>query len=199
MRTGISIGFSVLALWVAGCSTPQPALDQANAGAALAMSLQTEIHRYRAVQVDVARARLDSIRRQEVALATFDAEAAFDVRVLRLAGKNEALSLYEALRELADTRSKDEQALRTKLAELDSTYAKLLIALPESTAQLQVTQLSLAVLGEELSAEDRIKVVYHFASEIRKTIDENRKKIAAASAAAPVAPVQSPAPVPNGR
>ena len=180
---------AVLAL-LAACATPRAALDQANNGAALTMSLQAELQKFRSVQQSVAEARIQSVRRQQVQLATYESDSAFDERILRLAGKNDALSLYSTLRDLSDSRVKDEQALKTRLAELDESFVKLLAPLPDSTDKLVKTQKALAALGEELSAKERIELASTFAKAIKKTIDDNKKKIDAAAAATPVAPVQ---------
>lgn len=187
---------TALCACLGGCATPQAALDQANNGAALTMSLQAEIQKFRSVQSEIARARVESIRRQQVQLATYESDSAFDERILRLAGKSEALSLYTTLKELSDSRLKDELSLKARLAELDESFTKLLAPLPDLTAKLTATQAALAILGEELSAKERIELVSIFAKAIKKTIDDNKKKIADAAAATPVAPVQSAARIP---
>lgn len=187
---------AVLSGCFSGCSTPQAALDQANNGAALTMSFQAELQKFRSVQLDVARARVESIRRQEVTLATYELDSAFDERILRLAGKADALLLYSTLKDLSDSRIKDEQALKARISELDESFSKLLAPLPDSTEKLTSTQKTLAILGEELSAKDRIELASTFAQAIKKTIDDNQKKIDAAAAATPVAPAQPDASVP---
>lgn len=188
--TAFVLGVAVLSGCLSGCGTPQAALDQANNGAALTMSLQAELQKFRSVQLDVARARVESIRRQEVALATYELDSAFDERILRLAGKTEALSLYSTLKDLSDSRIKDEHALKTRISELDESFSKLLSPLPDSTEKLTATGKTLAILGEELSVKDRIEMVSTFAQTIKNTISDNQKKIDATAAATPVAPSQ---------
>jgi hypothetical protein len=182
---------------LSGCATPQAALDQANNGAALTQSLQAELQQFRTLQISIAKARMESVRRQQAVLASYEAESAFDERVLKLAGKNQALGLYASLKELADSRIRDEQALTARLAELDDTLAKLLVPLPEPTAKLNTTQETLAVLGHQLSAQQRLSLAAGFASEIKKAVDDNKKKIDAAVAAASPAPAQGAASVPK--
>ncbi len=182
---------------LSGCATPQAALDQANNGAALTQSLQSELQKFRVVQTTVAKARVESVRRQQAVLATYESESAFDERVLRLAGKNQALGLYTSLKELADSRIRDEQALKARLAELDDNFAKLLAPLPEAGPKLNTTQEALALLGQQLSVQQRLSLAAGFASEIKKAVDDNKKKIDAAVATAAPAPVQGAASVPK--
>lgn len=186
---------AVLALGLGACSTPQPLLDQANNGAALAMSLQVEMANFRATQAEVSAQRLDSIRRQLASLATYQVESDFDDRVRRLAGSAGSQQLYTDLRALADSRGADERLLSKQLADIDADLAKVLAPLPDTAQALGGTQKALAVLGEELSANDRLAAVSGFARTIKAAIDDNREKIEAAKQASAAAPVQPPAPV----
>jgi hypothetical protein len=89
------------------------------------------------------------------------------------------------LRDLADSRAKDEADLQTKLAEFDAAYAKLLSPRPDPGNKLGTAQQTLGVLGEQLSFQDRAKMAADFAKEIKKAVDENKKKIAAAAGRCP--------------
>ena len=176
-----------------GCSTPQALLDQANHGATLAMSLQTEMANFRAVQADVAQHRLDSVRRQLASLSSYQIESDFDKRLKTLAGTATTERLYTDLRTLADSRGADEQLLAQQLAQIDADLATMLAPLPDTTQALGATQRALAVLGDELSAQDRIKATANFAKRIKAGIDDNTKRIKASKADTPPAPVQPPA------
>lgn len=175
-----------------GCATPQPLLDQANNGAALTMLLQAEMNQFRAVQGDIAQQRIESVRRQLTSLATYQGNADFDERVKKAAGATATNQLYADLRMLADSRGADEKSLAQQLLQIDADLKKVLTPLPDVGNALETTQKKLAVMGEELSAEDRIKVVSSFAKEIKAGIDDNKKKIEAAKASTATAPVQSP-------
>lgn len=188
-------GIAALSGCLVGCATPQAALDQANNGTTLMMSLQAEQEKFRSVQSDVARARIESIRQQQKVLATYESDSGFEDRVLRLAGKADEFSLYSTLKDLADSRIKDERALKAQLGELDESFSKLLTPLPDSTEKLAAAQKALAVLGEELSAKERIELAATFASAIKKTIDDNKKKIDGAAKDTPSAPLQAAADV----
>jgi hypothetical protein len=176
MRTIRSIFIVTLCAVLGACATPQEALDQANNGAALTAALQIELREYRQVQANVAKGRIDSIRRQASLLATYDADAAFEERIQRAAGRDDQLRLYSALRDLADSRAKDEADLQTKLAEFDAAYAKLLSPLPDPGNKLGTAQQTLGVLGEQLSFQDRAKMAADFAKEIKKAVDETRRR-----------------------
>lgn len=180
---------SLLTLALSGCQTPQPALDQANNGAALTVSLAGEIRNFHRAQAEISQARLDSVRRLRVRLANYEAEGNFDERVLRAADKTDALKLYTALKELSDSRAQDESQLQAGIASTDAAFGKLLDSLPDATKDLTATQKALAVLGEELSTRERIATTAAFVKEIRKTIDENREKIKEAKGKAAAAPV----------
>lgn len=199
MRFGSAVAFCAALL--GGCATPQAALDQANNGAALTAALQVELRHFRQVQANVAKGRIESIRRQTTLLATFDANTAFEERVRKVAGRDDQMKLYNALRDLADSRVKDEANLQAKLAEFDAAYAKLLSPLPDPDNKLQTAQNMLGILGEQLSFQDRAEMAADFAQTIKSAIDENKKKAAAAAAAAeagaPGTKVQTAAPKPQ--
>ena len=186
----ISAALVLTSMTLNGCTTPRVALDQANNGAALAVSLESELNDFRRVQSQVAQARLDSIRRQRLRLASYEAEGAFDERVLRAAGKTDALNLFSTLQALSDSRAQEDTKLQAKIASMDEAFAKLLEPLPDTAKSLTATQGALASLGEELSTRERIATATSFVKEIRKTIDENKTKIDDAKAQTQDAPVQ---------
>lgn len=175
-----------------GCAAPQPLLNQANNGAALTMILQAEMNQFRAIQDDIAQQRIESVRRQLTSLATYQVNANFDERVKKLADATSANQLYSDLRTLADSRGADEKALEQQLSQIDFDLKKVLTPLPDVSNALETTQKKLAMMGEELSAEDRIKVVAFFAKEIKASIDDNKKRIEDAKAGTATAPAQSP-------
>lgn len=176
------------AAMLGGCATPQEALDQANNGAALTAALQAQLREFRQVQANVARGRIESIRRQTTLLATFDADAAFEERVQKAAGLDNQLKLYSALHDLADSRAKDEADLQIKLAGFDAVYAKLLSPLPDPHDKLKTTQEALGVLGDQLGFDERAKMAEDFAKTIKSAIEENKKKADAAAAEATASP-----------
>lgn len=175
-----------------GCGTPQPLLNQANHGAALSISLQTEMANFRAAQSAIAQQRLNSVRRQLASMSTYQSESDFDERVKKAAG-TATTQLYTELRTLADSRIEDEKVMAQQSQRVDADIAKLLSPLPDITQALGNTQKALAVIGEELSARDRMDSAADFAKQIKAGIEDNKAKIEAAKAATTTAPAQSAA------
>lgn len=175
-----------------GCGTQQPMLDQANHGAALSMSLQTEMANFRATQAVVAQQRLDSVRRQLASMASYQTESEFDEQVKKAAGTATTNQLYTDLRTLADSRISDEKQLEQQLQQIDADLAKMLSPLPDTAQALGTTQKALAVMGDELPVKDRIDTVARFAKGIKDSIEANKEKIEAAKESTPNTPVQVP-------
>jgi hypothetical protein len=180
------------ALALAGCKTPQPALDQANNGAALTMTLKAQLTNLRTTQAKVAKARIDSIHRQKAQMALYQVDSAFDERVRLTAGDSARAQLLSTLRDLGDSRGKDQKDLDDALAALDKDMSALLAPVPDVDAKLGAAQQALAALGQELPLPQRAALLAGFASDVNKSLEQNRKKSEDAAAAAPTAPVQDP-------
>lgn len=171
---------ALLCALLAGCgSTPQAALDQANHGAALTAALEAELRTLRSVQSDVAKARLDSIRRLNTSRATVDAEGAFDQRVQEEAYKPAHAQLTKALKALGDSRAKDEQTLQDALDKADQTYAQLLSPQPDPSGKLQATQQALMALSDQLTVRERLTLSASFAKTVRQAIKNVQAQVAA--------------------
>jgi hypothetical protein len=184
-------GLAALLALLGGCaSTPQPALDQANNGAALTMALQAEVQKFRQSQTVILQARLAGVRKLQAQIARYEIDSGFDARVLAAAGKTEAIAMHQALIELSDSRIQDEQALAAKLAELNDAFDKLLTPLPDTTKELAAAQKALATMGDQLPVKERFKIVSDFAKSVQKSIEDNKKKIDDAAAKAPEASSQ---------
>lgn len=178
------IFFAPFFLAIFGCHTPQVALDEASNGAALTASLESELREYRRVQAEIASQRIALVRGLRETLAETESTFAFDDRILEASGKTAHLSLYRALRTLADSRAKDEETFQAKMKELDASLAKLVAPLPDSSEKLKATEAALGAMATELSSSDRIKTVADFSRAVKKTVDENREKIKKAEEAA---------------
>ncbi|WP_431798343.1 hypothetical protein SGO26_29450 (plasmid) [Cupriavidus metallidurans] len=181
-----ALGLSLVGL--AGCSTPQAALDQARNTAALTVSLSAEQREFRRVQTIIANSRIESIRRQTSELETYEAMARFDDRVRRVAGLDEELKVFKALRDLSDSRSQDEVDLAAKLKAIDDNLATILTPLPESTSKVSALQKALLPLGEELSSTERTKAAVQFAKSVKEGLDASKQKLAVSEAVTPTAP-----------
>jgi hypothetical protein len=173
---------------LAGCaSTPKPVLDEANNGAALAAALSAQIERYREEQARVLAFRIDSIRRLRQQIAIYEVDSSFDQRVLAAAGSTRNAQLYATLVELSDSRAADEKERAAQASAIDDAMKQLTAPLPSVSKELKATQDALAKLGEELSAQERVKITAGFAQSVYKTVRDNRDKIKAAEDATPTA------------
>jgi hypothetical protein len=178
------------AAWLSGCASPQPALDQANHGAALTAALHDELRAYRTLQATAASSRLETIKELERRISEYDRSTNFNDRIAKAAGKTEASSLYQTITELADSKAADEAAQTRRLADLKERLDALLTPLPDSATRLAAVQKAMAVLGSELSAGERIRLITGFASDLKSQIDKSKE---AAEKGAKKGPVQ-PAP-----
>ena len=178
---------------LAACRTPQPAIDQANNGAALTLSLQAELARMRAVQARLAALRVERVRRQQALMAEFEAASAFDERVRIVIGDTAEQKLLDDLRMLSDSRAQDEQELATTLATLDANMARVLLPVPDQNGRLAATQAAMASLGAQLSLEQRARIIAGFASDLKKAIDKHQQAVEAATSARPVPLQDGPA------
>jgi hypothetical protein len=185
-------GHLTCAAWLAavgslvGCaSTPTPALDEANNGAALAATLSAQIEKYREEQARVLVFRVDGVRRLRQQIATYEIDSSFDQRVLAAAGNTRHAQLYSKLVELSDSRAADEKERATQAAAIDDAMKQLTRPLPSVSKELKATQGALAKLGEELSVQERLKLTAGFAQSVYKTVRDNRDKIDQADATTP--------------
>ncbi len=176
MRRFLCSSFSaLLALLLAACATPQPALDQSNATAALVASFDAELVSYRKAAARVAATRLDSIRRQETLLAELAESNAWSLRTARLAGLGDFEDRRESLLALAQSREKDEVAASQRLLELEAELAELIKPLPSSNAKLAALKKALAELGTELPADERLKLALEAVQTVRDEVKKNRE------------------------
>lgn len=178
MKTISLMIISAVVFTLAGCSTPQPALDQANNTAALAVSLQQSLDQLRTTQSAAAKSRVDSIESMNELVATLDAERSWRNDIQELSGNGEKLKLIADLKKRAQARANVESAAAKAIADKKAETAKLVSPLPDSSEKLKKLQESLGALGEEMSHRDRIEVVSKFAQSLRKTVLENRSKAA---------------------
>lgn len=183
-----------LAAALAGCASPQAALDQPNHAAMLTVALNKELREFRAQQDRFAKARVANIRTLEAQLATYEIETGFDLRSRRMAGNDADATLLGNLIELAESKARDDAALQARLAELDTSLAKLIGPVPEMSTKLKATQAALAALGQELSLEERTKLVVEFARELRDQIEKAKAAAAQAAASTPGGGASAPTP-----
>src|SRR5262245_28760999 len=139
MKTTFS-ALVLVSLYVSGCASPQPALDQANHGAALTAALHEELRGFREVQAKVASSRLDTIKEQEKRISDWERSTSFDDRIAKAAGKTDASDLYQTITGLADSKAADEAAQNARLKDVKERLDALLKPLPDSATKLAAVQ-----------------------------------------------------------
>lgn len=187
-RSLCSLLSAMLALLLAACATPQPALDQANATAALVANFDAELVAYRKAAARVAATRMDSIRRQETLLAELAESNAWSLRTARLAGLGDFEDRRENLVALAQSREKDEAATNQRLLELEAELAALVKPLPSNSAKLIALKKALAELGTELPADERLKLALEAVQTVRAEVKKNREAAVNIQSKEPAAP-----------
>lgn len=174
-RLLLTLPGAALAAVLGACATPQAALDQGNATAALVARFDTELEAYRKAAARVAEARLDSIRRQERLMVEMAESDAWDLRTARLAGLGDAEDQRRSLVELAATRESDEAASRQRLAELELQLKAVVTPLPSTGAKLAELKKALAVMGTELPPEERMKLALDAVQTVLDEVARNRE------------------------
>ncbi|MFL6659803.1 MAG: hypothetical protein ACJ8GW_17105 [Massilia sp.] len=149
-----------------------------------------EINTFKAEQAAIAKLRVDAIKQAQINMARMQNITADDDRMYAAAGKRNIADNLSTIIGLVDARAKDEQVLDAKIAEIDKTMGGLLTPLPSIDRELRDAQQSLAVLGNEQSSSERLRIFAGFAKEIKASVDANRKKIEDAKSA-PVTPADN--------
>lgn len=182
------LGAAMLAAALTGCATPQPALDQGNATAALAARFSAELAAYRRSAARVAQLRVANIRDQERLIAQQSEIHDWNRRTAGLAGLGDAEASRQVLLALVASRASDAAATEARLAELDKHLATLVKPSPSSTAKLAELQQALAALGTELSAAERLQLALEAVQTVRDEVKKNSDAKAAIEAREDPAP-----------
>lgn len=169
---------------LAACATPQAALDQANHGASLISQLESALGEFRRIEQNAQDARLRSLQDQLAAIEEVKKSTLRDARARTSAGDHATPALIARLQGDADGLAADAAAAQAAREANDAALASLLGPLPSTAASTTDAQKKLAEMGSELSRETRLREFRSFAKAIRKSIEENRQKIAEAEAAA---------------
>lgn len=191
-RTWTVLASLTLTQWMAGCATPQAALDQANATASLTSNFDVELAAYRKAAARVATARLASVRRQEALIASLAEVDVWNVRTAALAGLGDAEVRRRSLISLAESRASDEASTRQRLLALDAQLAAVLTPLPSNSAKLAALKSALAEMGVELPASERIQLAFDAVQKVRDDVQKNRAATAAVESKTDVATAPKP-------
>ncbi len=175
------------ALALAGCATPQPALDQARHTVALMAQLEIELKEFARVQDVAAQARLRSIARQERDIEAVAAQTRVAVAVRTANGDMAAANLQAKLATVAGAVGHSEETRKAAVAAVDAELAALLKPLPSTGEKSSAAQKALAEMGTELSPSTRFSELKGFYAVVKESVDANRKKIKDAEEAAKAA------------
>jgi hypothetical protein len=169
---------------VSACSTPQPVVEQAQHGVSLIAELETSLAEYRRLQGVSQGARYAAIRMQRDAIGETEVLARRDARARAAAGDKLTVDMAEGLIAHADAIAADDAAYLANQAADQAALASLLAPIPSTRSASTDAQAALAVMADELTAEQRREELKGWIKEIRKNVSENRDKIEKAEAAA---------------
>ena len=177
MRRLICATAVMATLALGGCSTPKPAMEQANHGVGLIAQLESSLTEFRRVEANSLNARGESLLAQRKAIAFVDREKQRDLQargaagdtlsstlIDKLAANTEGLALAQA--EYSDTNARNEAAV-----------AALLAPLPNTRSGTSAVQAKLSALGEELSWDIRRSELQAFIKAVKDSVEDGRKKI----------------------
>ena len=171
-------------LTLAGCATPQFALDQARHGTSLIAQLETSLAEFRRVEQNAEEARRQSLADQLLALEEVKGTAARDVRARLSAGDTATGAMVDRLIADAEGLAADAAAAQVARQANQAVLATLITPLASTLAATTAAQKRLAEMGTELSPEARGKEFLAWTKTIKAAVDANKKKIAEAEAAA---------------
>lgn len=185
MKTATTLLLAGLAL--AGCATPQPALDQANHTVAMMAQLEIELKEFARVQDVAAQARLRSIARQERDIEAVASQTRVAVAVRTANGDMSAANLQAKLATVAGAVGQSDETRKAAVAAVDAELAALLKPLPSTAEKSSAAQKALAEMGSELPRGTRFSELKAFYTVVKESVDTNRKKIKDAEEAAKTA------------
>lgn len=170
----------LMATLLAGCSTPQPALDQANHTVKLMSTLETQLAQFRREHAAVERARLESMAMQEQVTASLSIADERDRLALQAAGDTVEEALRLKLLANADAVTALQLAAAAEQEALAARIAALLQPLPGTRSSIGAAQTEISKLGVELSREKRLEELIAFGNEVARSIRRNEQMLQAA-------------------
>jgi hypothetical protein len=176
--------FLTITITLAGCSTPKPVMDEANFGVGLLAQLELSLTEFRRVEVNSLHARQASLLEQQHALRVIDREKQSDMRARIAAGDKWSGALIEQLVANTDAIPAEQTWYAVAAAKSETDISALLVPIPSTRSSTSAAQQSLSEMGQELSWSVRRAELQALASAVKKNVDENKVKIADASAKA---------------
>jgi hypothetical protein len=184
MNVNNSAATLVAMLALSACATPQAALDEANNGAGLIAHLELSLTEFRRVETNAENARLASLRDQQDTLDQVAGANNAALRARKSAGDTDSEPLVAELLANADAIAADHAAAQAATTSDEAALAALLQPLPSTKSATADAQKKLAAMGTDLSRDTRDAEFLAFAKAIKDNVAANKKKIAAAEAAA---------------
>ena len=184
-----AFGLTVVAA-LAGCSTPQAALDQANHSTKLMSLLDAQLKELRRVEKTSEESQQKSLAAQRDFLGRLLATTQLSTAASKSSGDTQLAELMKKMLADADSVAINRGLMASQNAAYVATLASLLKPLPDSASVIAQAQAKMAAMGTELDRDTRTKELVAFAKDVKKSVDENKAKIsdaektAAAAAAA---------------
>ena len=173
-----------LVVLLSACRTPPAAMDQANHGVSLSSELEKSLAEFHRIQTHSQNARAAKIREQQNSLALAEKTISRDMRVRAAVGDTRTEKVLRQLLTSTDALAAEDAAYVRTMADNDKAVAALLTPLPTTKESTSAAQAALAALGEELSGDVRRGEFLEFSRGVKTSVDEAKKKIAAAEAEA---------------
>jgi hypothetical protein len=184
MKRFITLAVAPAVLLLAACSTPDAALEQANHTSALMAGMEKELGNFHRVNAVAEQSLQESLHTQRQKLANERLISGPLIRSRRSAGDTATQGIVDRMIADAAALADDEAAAAQMVEKHDAAVAALLAPLPATDTAITQAQAKMALMGVELSNSTRAGELRTFVQEVRKNVDDNRKKIDEAHAAA---------------
>jgi len=165
------------ALVLCGCSTPKPAMEQANHGVGLLAQLESSLTEFRRVERNSMQARADSLLAQRKAIAFVDREKQRDLQARLAAGDKLSVTLIDNLVANTEGLALSQAEYASTNATNEAAVAALLAPIPDTRSGTSAAQARLAEMGEELGWNIRRSELQAFIKAVKDRVEEGKKKI----------------------
>jgi hypothetical protein len=165
------------ALVLCGCSTPKPAMEQANHGVGLIAQLESSLTEFRRVERNSMKARADALLAQRKAIAFVDREKQRDLQARLAAGDKLSVTLIDNLVANTEGLALSQAEYANTNASNEAAVAALMAPIPDTRSGTSAAQARLAEMGEELGWDIRRSELQAFVKAVKDSVEEGRKKI----------------------
>jgi hypothetical protein len=172
------------ALALSACKTQQPALEQARHGVGLIAELEANLAEYRRLQSVTQGARAAQIRAQRDAMSLIEVSQRRDARARAAAGDKQGSELAARLVAEADAIGADDAEYIASLAANEAAMTALMAPLPSTRNAATEAQSALAVMGDQLTPEERRAEAKKWFDTVKAAVAKNKEAIDKAEAQA---------------